>query len=422
MRKTLISNKIKNLIANDTKIISFCLIVILISSMSTASADNIVINSNNQKQIRFDDFALIKTEMHHTNNFQVSLTENMGLSENAPQKNDQAEQGSAIHAYSVSLSEKITLTENQDARFVVIIFPHTLNLQTTMDKISNSERIRFNGKTIVVDNIPFYGMTAITLSQLETNFVQHTENNPMQLLEKIFYTNIISNISSEYNDINTVSQIIQPIENDVVWIDHTTDPKNPTILLLLVPLSGYLLFRKREEKFQFFKSKQVLSFYSIAVLVKSNTVRIFFIALLLVNLSFFNNQAFADSVSQGTPACGTNDPFVSGNEGTCTFLGNTDNNITNLDDQVAIQSTLFRTQSDSLDITDSITTITNRQSALSESIPLDDQVATSTEHPTTPLTESLQMDDQVTVDATDSTRTLDESIPLDDQVTVDATH
>lgn len=252
LRKTLISNKIKNLITNETKILSFCLIVILILSMSTANADQIVINSDNQKQIRSSDIVSVKTVMHHPNNFQIALTENIGLAENSPPKNGQVKQDSTTNTYSLNLSEKITLNENHDTSFIVITTSHPYALQTTMDKISNNERVRFNGKSIVVDNIPPDKQT-ITLSQLENDFVLYTEKNIVQSLEKIFYTNLISNISPAHNEINTVSQIIQPIGNDVVWFVHAgTDPKNPIILLLLVPPSGYLLFRSRREEISIF--------------------------------------------------------------------------------------------------------------------------------------------------------------------------
>src|SRR5579872_2636886 len=249
-------------ISNEMKILSCCLIVILISSMSTVGADDIVINSDNQKQSKFDDgIVSIKDDTRHGNYLHVTLTENMGLAENSSPQNDQIKQPVTTHAYSINLSEKITIDENRGIPLSVIILPHSLDLQTTMNKISNNERSRFNGKLITIDDIQSDEQTTITLSHLENNFAQHTENNVVPSLEKIFYTNIISNISLEYNGITIVSQITQPIENEVVWLSHaTTDPKNPTMLLLLVPLSGYLLLRSREEKFRFFKSKQGLLF------------------------------------------------------------------------------------------------------------------------------------------------------------------
>src|SRR5256885_11955417 len=148
------------------QIISFSIIVILITSMLT-NVDGII-SSDNQKQFRLDDKVSTKTSMHHPNNFQVSLTENVRLSENLSPKNDQPEQFSITYTYSISIPEKMLLFGNHNIIKNIAIINQNLDPKTTMDKISNNDRIRLHGRSIVIDNILFNTQTPITLSQLES--------------------------------------------------------------------------------------------------------------------------------------------------------------------------------------------------------------------------------------------------------------
>src|SRR5437899_662440 len=79
-----------------------------------------------------------------------------------------------------------------------------------------------------------------------------------------------SNFLKPYNDISAF--FIQPnsLKNNIITsVSDVTDPKNPTIILLLVPFAGYILIRSKETRFQFSKSRQALSFCFIVILISS---------------------------------------------------------------------------------------------------------------------------------------------------------
>ncbi|MBI3642297.1 MAG: hypothetical protein HY222_07895, partial [Thaumarchaeota archaeon] len=294
----------------------FIFSLLVISFLSSASAYDLTINSDNSKKASLGNIDPTNTNnLHRPQKFQINLSENIGIAENIPQKNDPG-QVPKLHTYTINMVERIALTENTNNKQIVfVVIKQYLDPKTSMDRISNLERIRFNGRSILTEN--FYSTEQSftnKISQIENNFVQYTENNIDQSLEKIFHANIIPNISLAYNDINTDLKIIQPVENEIAWIAHVaTDPKNPTILLLLVPLSGYILIRTEEEKFQFFKSKQVLSFCFVAIIMSSIIV-----SPLSISPEFWN-AVYAEQMND----TGTNDTLPIGPQTNSTITNST---------------------------------------------------------------------------------------------------
>src|SRR5690348_6643088 len=108
-----------------------------------ASADTVEINPSSSKQILFGSVNPSNNNIHHPQNFQITLSENIGVAENSPQKNDQTPNG---HAYEINLSEKIALTENHDTKNVFVIIKQYSDPQAITDRTVTPERIRVNGK------------------------------------------------------------------------------------------------------------------------------------------------------------------------------------------------------------------------------------------------------------------------------------
>jgi hypothetical protein len=215
-------------------------------------------------------FGNIDPITHHGKNFQITLRENVGISENSPQKNNQQGLSPSVHAFAVALSDKIALTENHDEKISFVVTKQYLDLKTIMERISNIERIRVSGKSVIIHNVLSNEQPSTSI--IDKDFNQYYENNFAQPLYKLYFNTVPTVYLIEHN-INTVSAISNSIQNEsVILIHDMTDPKNPIILVLLVPLSGFLLIRSEEEKFQFFKLKQTLSFCFVVILISSIVV------------------------------------------------------------------------------------------------------------------------------------------------------
>ncbi|MBI3640073.1 MAG: hypothetical protein HY223_07135, partial [Thaumarchaeota archaeon] len=272
------------------KIISILLFFTLsISSLTIASADSMIINSNydNQKSIlntqqKIEQSNVIKS--HTSRQFNIDLTENFGIAEN---KNSQQAPSAPITNISmqqktINLSERINVLENDLNPNTIALVKQSFVLKTTTDRIWNTERIRFNGKSIVTTNVLWNEQTSnVKMSSLindlqsfEKSINDHITNNLAATVEKIIFVKPISDISLiAQNNIILFSTNSNSIENDIVRLAHdVTDTKNPTIFLLLVPLSGYILFRSEEEKFQFFNTRKIVSFCFIVILISSTVV------------------------------------------------------------------------------------------------------------------------------------------------------
>ena len=139
------------------KILSiFVAFLLAISSLSMVSADDIVIRSDHSQQILFGNIdPTPSSNSYHPQHYQISLTENIGVSENSPNKNDQKPQTPAVHNYGVELSEKINLTENQNSKIVLVVIKQNydekiITTRSNNKKSKNSIKILlFNGSFVV---------------------------------------------------------------------------------------------------------------------------------------------------------------------------------------------------------------------------------------------------------------------------------
>ena len=272
------------------KIISILLFFTLsISSLTIASADSMIINSNydSQKSIlntqqKIEQSNVIKS--HNSRQLHIDLTENVGIAEN---KNSQQNPSTPITNISVqqktiNLSERISVLENDLNPNTIALVKQSFVSKTTTDRIWNTERIRFNGKSLVTTNVLWNEQTSnVKMSSLindlqsfEKPINDHVTNNLATTVGKIIFVKPISDSSLiAQNNIILFSTNSISIENDIIRLVHdVTDTKNPTILLLLVPLSGYILFRSEEGKFQFFNTRKIVSFCFIVILISSTAV------------------------------------------------------------------------------------------------------------------------------------------------------
>jgi hypothetical protein len=264
------------------KLISLSLFFLLsISSLSIVNADLTIFNSNDIKQNYIEN---VKQKIDQTDtrnipvgkHLQVNLAEQVGIRTPDMPKQQDTPQTTGV-SKTINLSETLQISTHDVDQNTIALLKQNFETKTTMDRILNLDRIRFNGRSIVADNFLWNEQTpTITLSGLMDNklstgqSVNYDTTNFIKTPEKFLFSVSSLAISKTYNDISTIFIKSNSIKDTIITsVSDVTDSKNPTIILLLVPLAGYILIRSKETRSQFFKSRQILSFCFIVILTSS---------------------------------------------------------------------------------------------------------------------------------------------------------
>ena len=257
--------------------------LLLISVFSYAYADSIVIDDDVNQANKIQNMQT-PTEKNsvptNTNKYlTLNLDENIGISANDIKQNSPDNSKIVIVGVvkTISLSENISIiTTGLDHNSITIFKNNNMDKITTLEKLSYPERIRLNGKNILVDN---YNANLV-LDQFP--IVKITNNLLTNLYyEKISYCCIEEKIEI-INDIAFVDNFL--LENNIPafyqssniaitdFVDLVHDSSistNPTILLLLVFLSSYLLYSYEDVKIKYNRNR-ILSFCFILILTLSS--------------------------------------------------------------------------------------------------------------------------------------------------------
>ncbi|MDC8453782.1 MAG: hypothetical protein LV477_12845, partial [Candidatus Nitrosotalea sp.] len=203
---------------------------------------------------------------------------------------------------------------------------------TTLEKISNNERIRFNGRTITVSNEN--SDRTSELQNVLTNSIKLISQKIDEPIMQIFYkTDLPTSINAiTINVLQPTTTGFYTITSDIVKdvgvVSHDVSNSTPVILLLLVPLSGYILLRSEEDKIKLNKN-QIFSFCFILILVSSSTVTPFAISQNYWGMAFAEPQNQTsdvnNTVSNGT-APNTGSITVPTNETNSTVSSNSTKN------------------------------------------------------------------------------------------------
>src|SRR5690242_12541125 len=256
----------------------FIFFLLVLSSAAFAAADQIILDPNN---VNVNKKISLSAENHHHKEFQINLSEDVGLKTNDPPKNfDQLNEKINPTQKQINLSEELSVVTNTpNQNFIIIVKQNADDTKTTMDRISNSDRIRFNGRSITTQNILWNEQSTTnklsSFVDVEKSFLASSIENTFRIeLEKILFIKptVLEFSLIIHNDITTFFETTNSIKNNSEkLISDLTNTKNPILLLLLVPLSGYILIRSEEEKFRY-NIKQVLSFCFIIILVASSVI------------------------------------------------------------------------------------------------------------------------------------------------------
>ncbi|MGI0060520.1 MAG: hypothetical protein ACREBJ_12215, partial [Nitrosotalea sp.] len=274
-----------------TKFISIILILLVGSSLwGFANAEQAGLNSIDIKenQIKYQKDSSIKSvpENHQTKKIEINLSENIGIKTgDNPNSNSELKNTNQITSQSytakteLDLSDTLGLSENNHDQNTLLVIKQNDNTKTTMDRIFNNERIRFNGKSFVTDNTPWVHLDNKPLTDLFSNDMslyqnnllhQNYENNFAGFTNNVFYTNEISQFQIQSQLV--ISQIISNsdlIQNAIMGTVHdAVHGKNPMLFLVLVPLSGYILIRSENVKLKI-KTNRILSFCFIVLILSS---------------------------------------------------------------------------------------------------------------------------------------------------------
>ncbi|HEX5456760.1 MAG TPA: LamG-like jellyroll fold domain-containing protein [Candidatus Nitrosotalea sp.] len=260
------------------KVIStFSILMISTSILGIAYAQSDVLPfvSSQKYLVPTSDMVSSSPSSHMSKTVRISFTENMGVSINSESQQKQDVVLPKISTiYNIQLSENLRIyTNNYNPNFVSIVQQNFE--KTTMDKISNSDRIRISGKKIVIENsIPTEKLSdrnPILLNTIPLVQKNINENNVMYVLDKIWSdnTNLVSLVQFGSEDFYLQ---LNSVENNVIYTLHgLADPNNPTLLVLLIPLSGFLLIDIKEVKLRY-NLKRIFSFCFIVILVASSAV------------------------------------------------------------------------------------------------------------------------------------------------------
>ncbi|HJW19600.1 MAG TPA: LamG-like jellyroll fold domain-containing protein [Candidatus Nitrosotalea sp.] len=198
-----------------------------------------------------------------------------------------------------TVTEKIVVYTSLNQNSIDLIKQNS-DVKTIMDRISNLDRIRFNGRSIISENtLSNQEMHVEKLSSLmkpESEVyspINAAIKNNLVTQNQVLFTDLFTKEISQdlQHGVESLFLISDAVDGNLLFFIHDlSNAQNPTMFLLLIPFSGYILIRAEGGKFQFNK-KRSLSFCFIMILVISS-----FTTPLLTSENYWG-MAFAESNS-----------------------------------------------------------------------------------------------------------------------------
>jgi len=211
-----------------------------------------------------------------------------------------------IHRVDIRVEEKLGVGDYDDFAKSMQIQKQISDRKTIMEKIWNAERIRFTGKSFVVEDQfgkqneslidESYELTDQSLSELALDYYP-TRNLPT--LSSYLFQQHASQIPIVLVDANgssvvTFEDISKVIGQGVDSFNDFASLNSPAVLLLLVPIAGYIFVRSENDEFKFYSFRKFSSF-----------------VLALVLLSSIVTFPLSVSISYGLNAYADSDPLIS---------------------------------------------------------------------------------------------------------------
>ena len=273
------------------KVFSLVLIVLLtLSSIGMANSDIMASGSLDVKKTEVSPVQEVTTanlSSHPSKKVEVDLSESVGITSDSPKAQPQNQVSNSSPELpsvktQVSLSESLSIHDNSPAKDAFLVLKQNSDSVTTMDRISSLDRVRFNGKSIVV-NDPYAADKMITepimiLANSETHIGKILFQDVGTAFEKtgagmLNYVSHAGYLSSIQDSVRYLSGGMEVAGGSMSGIVHdSANGKNPAMFLLLVPLSGYILIRAEGTRLRVSNTRQIFSLFFIAILISSAVI------------------------------------------------------------------------------------------------------------------------------------------------------
>ncbi|MDE1830493.1 MAG: hypothetical protein KGI25_09240, partial [Thaumarchaeota archaeon] len=250
------------------------------TSLSIANADSMIWTPYDKKELQAKTQFVENKGDSNKKTFSVNLSENIGVADtksSSVQLQNAEIEISSPKAIQVSLSEKISLTVDDQNQNLVSIVKQNSEIQTTFDRIWNFDRIRISEKGITRDIAWNHQSNEINLFNFmesqELSFVKTVaslENNFKKSTYEQLIGNVEKNISLPHpQNAKIISENI--ISQNGFWefVHDTISPNDPVIFLILVPFSAYLLVKSENDEIRIYNSRKILSLFFMFIIISS---------------------------------------------------------------------------------------------------------------------------------------------------------
>src|SRR5579872_5071979 len=211
--------------------------------------------------------------------FTINLSESMGVADVKPSLNQDQNTGvteKPVKQIQVSLSEKMSVTTDNQNQNLILIVKRNFEMQTTLDRLWSLDRIRSTGKdstnNIVWNDKPHASKSfSLTASQLVfPEIILNLENDLTKSLQVPSIGNLAKNISVHLPQINQIISGEQIVQNGSwKFVHDTINPNDPIVFLLLVPVSGYILAKAENERIRISNPRKILSLFFVVIIISS---------------------------------------------------------------------------------------------------------------------------------------------------------
>jgi len=213
----------------------------------------------------------------------ISVFEKMGFSGNDKKPDHKATEDKTNEIQNIihiEASESIGFNDNGFDKKLAVV-KELSERKTIMEKIWNNKKLRFTGKYFVIEDQienkdsslfdEFYEITDQTLQEILIDFYP-ARNLPVitsSLLQDQTNPMPIVLVDSNGSSISQFIDISRALEQGVDNFNDFTSVNNPTALLLLVPIVGYIFVRTEKVEFRFYSFRKVSSFALSLILISS---------------------------------------------------------------------------------------------------------------------------------------------------------
>ncbi|WP_133121067.1 LamG domain-containing protein, partial [Candidatus Nitrosotalea bavarica] len=256
--------------------------LLLISVFSYAYADSIIIDADVKQADAKQNLQTLSIQnslpTYTKKYFSINLNEKIGISANDQKPSSENSKAVIIGSIKrISLSEYISITTaGLDHNSIAIFKNNNMDKITTLEQLSYPERIRLHGKNILVDNynanlvLDQFPIVKITNSLLTNLYYEKISycciEEKIEIVHDIAF---VDNFLLE-NNIPQFYQLGIIANTDFADVVHDLSTStNPTILLLLVLLSSYLLYSYEDVKIKYNRNR-IFSFCFILILALSS--------------------------------------------------------------------------------------------------------------------------------------------------------